>query len=385
MHANTLEELLTLVQRDLAADSVRVVDVSDAGDAPDEAPDDGVTLRCDLPGGRRLVVGFAEPPPDVEARRRRLEMLVTAFVDLLGPDGRARPSRPPPSRSLQEELAALAQRAEAIEALVIDARSPVVWGSGADVAGLAGQPSLLAETPPALRPSGVLHEVGPEDEAATSCGLASAQGLRVDPSAMNLVPRAVCARHRIMPVGRVGDTLIVAMADPSDVNAVYDVVRLTGLDVEPIFAGDSMAGLFRHLDDGPDEPGYDALVAAIPAEEREAREARAVRARDAWARTILSRRAIADVRALPETEALHRGGQLRHTVSGEGFGYVARSFGGIYVVILVFGGALDELVAKRALTHALPAIERLVAALPPHEPPPPTAGVAAMRGSRRRR
>ena len=377
MNANTLEELLALVQRDLAAESAQVVD------AATEPPESDATLRCDLPDGRHLVVTFAEPPVDAEARRRRLEMLVSAFADLLVPDGRARASRPPPARSLQEELAAVAQRAGALEAVVIDAHSPVVWGSGAEP---AGQPSVLSEAAPTLRPSGVLHEVGPEDIAATDYGLASAQGLRVDPSAMNLVPSAVCARHRIMPVGRVGDTLIVAMADPSDVNAVYDVVRLTGLDVEPIFAGESMAGLFRHLDDdGVGGPTYDELLAAIPEGEREGREARAQRARDAWARTILSRRAIAEVRALPETEALHKGGHVRHTVSGEGFGYVARSFGGIYVLILVFGGALDELVAKRALTHALPAIERLVAALPPHEPLPPTAGVAVMRGARQRR
>ena len=384
MNESTLEELLALVQRDLSAESVHV----DAGLEPADLPEPAapaapadLTLLRDLPGARRLVVTFAEPPADVEALGRRLDMLVSAFTEVLT-DNRARASRPPPARSLQEELAALAQRAGALEAVVIDAHSPIVWGSGTEP---AGQTSVLAEPAPTLRPSGVLHEVGPEDIAATDYGLASAQGLRVDPSAMHLVPRAVCARHRVMPVGRVGDTLIVAMADPSDVEAVYDVVRLTGLEVEPIFAGESMANLFRHFDDEDGGPSYDALLAAIPAAEREAREARAIRARDAWARTILSRRAIADVRALPETEALHKGGHVRHTVSGEGFGYVARSFGGIYVVILVFGGGLDELVAKRALTHALPAIERLVAALPPYEPPPPTAGVAAMRGGRRRR
>lgn len=375
MNPNNLEELLAVVQRSLGALSVEVLD----GGA--ERPDDPAVLRGDLPGGRLLVVTFAEPPPAAHAQR--LEMLLSAFSDLLGPEGRSRTARPPPSNSLQDELAALAQRAGGLDAVVIDAHSPVVWGSGSEP---AGQPSVLSEVSPTLRPSGVLHEVGPEDVAATDYGLASAQGLRVDPSAMHLVPRAVCARHRIMPVGRVGDTLVVAMADPSDVNAVYDVVRLTGLDVEPIFAGESMAGLFRHLDDdGAGEPTYDELLAAIPAGEREGREARAKRARDAWARAILSRRAIAEVRALPETEALHRGGHLRHTVSGEGFGYVARSFGGIYVVILVFGGPLDELVAKRALTHALPTIERLVAALPPHTPLPPTAGMAAMRGGSRRR
>ncbi len=201
---------------------------------------------------------------------------------------------------------------------------------------------------------------------------------------MGVVPRAVCARHRVLPIARDGERLVLAMAEPRDAEAIHDVVLTTGLDVEPVFAGESMAAFFQHLDDGGDTRTYDDVMASLPAEVREARGERARAARDTWARTIRARRAIADVRNLPEMASLHKGGHLRHTAAEPGFGYVARSFAAIYVLVLVYDRPFDELLAKRAMTQALPTIERLVAALPPLDPPPPTAGVAAMRGRRRR-
>jgi hypothetical protein len=97
-----------------------------------------------------------------------------------------------------------------------------------------------------------------------------------------------------------------------------------------------------------------------------------------------SRRAVNEVRVLAEMETLHKGGHLRHARSEPGFGYLARSFAAIYVLVLVYEGPFQELVAKRAVSQALPTIERLVAALPPLEPLPPTAGAAALRARRRR-
>jgi hypothetical protein len=202
---------------------------------------------------------------------------------------------------------------------------------------------------------------------------------------MAVVPRAVCARHRILPIARDGERLVIAMAEPRDAAAVYDVVLITGLDVEPVFAGESMAAFFHHLDDGGDTRTYDEVMAAIPVETRAAREGRARRSRDAWARTMRARRAMAEVRALPEMPSLHKGGHLRHMTTEADFGYVARSFSAIYVLVLVFEGPFEELLAKRAVAQALPTVERLVAALPPLDPQPPTAGVAAIRGGRRRR
>jgi hypothetical protein len=226
--------------------------------------------------------------------------------------------------------------------------------------------------------------VGPEDVAAVRYGLASAQGVRVDPGAAFVVPRAVCARHRVLPIARDGDRLVLAMADPRDVDAIHDVVLTTGLDVEPVFAGETMAAFFQHLGDGGDTRTYDDVMAAIPPEIRAARGDRARAARDTWARTLRARRAIAEVRSLPEMPTLHKGGHLRHMETDPSFGYVARSFAAIYVLVLVYDHPFEELLAKRAIAQALPTIERLVAALPPLSPTPPTAGVAAMRARRRR-
>jgi hypothetical protein len=373
---SALEEFLAVAQRDLAADTVRVYD------AAAEPPPDEASLRCDLPGGRRLVATFAEPPADLEARRRRLTMLVSAFDDLLGVDSSGgRTPRPPPARSLQEELTALAQRAGAIEALVIDAFSPVVWGSAGPLDDHQGR---LAALLPALRARAPLHAVDGDDLAsAAQYGIASAQGLRLDQSALRLVPHAVRARHRVLPVSRAGDTLVVAMADPRDAEALHDLILVTGLDIEPVYAGESLTAFFHHLDDEDgDGRTFAEVMAAISPADRAAREPLAVAARARWARTVLARRAIAAVRAQRDTEALNKGAQLRLTVAEDDFGYVARSFASIYIVIVLFGGPYDELLTKRALGHALPTIERLVAALPPLDPPPHLGGVAALRARR---
>jgi hypothetical protein len=95
-----------------------------------------------------------------------------------------------------------------------------------------------------------------------------------------------------------------------------------------------------------------------------------------------STRAVDAVRALTGIPTLHRGGHLHEKHVEEGFGYLARSFAGIYVIVLVFEGAFDELRAERALALSLPAIERLVTALPPLDPTP-VAGAAAIRRRRR--
>jgi hypothetical protein len=243
--------------------------------------------------------------------------------------------------------------------------------------------SLGARSARVVDASAALHSVGPEDVTAVQYGLASAQGVRVDPGAVGVVPRAVCARHRILPIARDEGRLVVAMADPLDADAIYDVVLTTGLDVEPVFAGESMTAFFRHLDESSDTRTYEEAIAAIGAETRAAREPRALRAKQAWARAVRTRRAVAEVRALPDMAKLPRGGHLREMVSGPDFGYLARSFGGIYVLVLVFEGAFEELLAKRAVAQVLPTIEGLVAALPPLEPQP-GGGVAALRRRRRR-
>jgi hypothetical protein len=101
----------------------------------------------------------------------------------------------------------------------------------------------------------------------------------------------------------------------------------------------------------------------------------------------VSRRALRAVRGLPEIAALRKGKPLRYVQRSGEAPLVAHAFASIYLLVVVFdpGGAFDELRAERAIVESLPRVERLVMALPPHEPEPTQgAGAIAMRRPRRR-
>ncbi|MGZ3475401.1 MAG: hypothetical protein ACXWUG_14815 [Polyangiales bacterium] len=249
----SLDRLIAIVRRELGSDDVRVVPI-------DEPVPEG-SISCPIPAGRRVVAILREGVEDQAALQRRLEMLVESFGETLRA---STASRPPPSMSLHAELQSLAQRASAVDALVIDAQSPVVWGAAEDE---SAHPHLL----------------GHQDNV-----------IAFDPTKRTSGERATTV---------------------------------------------------------PQDP---------PA----------------------SRRAIDAVRALPQTQNLHRGGHLHTTIREQEFGWIARSFASIYVLVLVFDTPFDELGAERAIAQALPIIERLVTSLPPMDPTP-VAGAAAIRRRRR--
>jgi type IV pilus assembly protein PilB len=56
----------------------------------------------------------------------------------------------------------------------------------------------------------------------------------IEPDVIKLVSKEVCEKHKIIPVSRSGSALIVAMADPTNLNATDDVKFLTGFNVEPV-------------------------------------------------------------------------------------------------------------------------------------------------------
>src|ERR1043165_6555241 len=56
----------------------------------------------------------------------------------------------------------------------------------------------------------------------------------IDAEVIKLVAREVCEKHRIIPVSRSGSSLIVAMSDPTNLNAIDDIKFLTGFNVEPV-------------------------------------------------------------------------------------------------------------------------------------------------------
>lgn len=253
-----IDRFLALVRRELGAEDAHVLGPDEPSPEEDEA-----RVACRLPDGRGVVARFAEPPPDREAKQRRLEMLASTFDTVVeeAPPGTRR-SRPPVATSLHDELLALCTRTAAVNAIVIDANSPVVWG--------------------AAHPQGVV-------------------------------------------------------AQP------------------PLTSSPRMAEEPANVDQGEGTPA------------------------------ALSRKAVHNVRGWPELTALRKGRHVRKVERDEGAPLVAHSFASIYLLVLVFSGAFDELRAERAILEAMPRIERLVLALPPLDPQPfQDAGAVRIRKPRRR-
>src|SRR5205823_1704923 len=78
--------------------------------------------------------------------------------------------------------------------------------------------------------------------------------IEIDPSVLKLIPREICEKHQVIPVRRNGPTLIVAMADPSNIYAIDELKFLTQYNIEPVVTSES--GLEtapgRYYDKGPD-------------------------------------------------------------------------------------------------------------------------------------
>jgi len=58
----------------------------------------------------------------------------------------------------------------------------------------------------------------------------------IDPDVVKLIPEEVARKHMAIPISRSGSTLIVAMADPSNIFAQDDIKFLTGYNVEVVVA-----------------------------------------------------------------------------------------------------------------------------------------------------
>ncbi|HVH40748.1 MAG TPA: hypothetical protein VM925_00340 [Labilithrix sp.] len=117
------ERFVTLAKRELQADDVRLLALGEA------TPEADNVLVSRLTDGRHVVATFAEAPKDRDALERRLSMLASTFSDALAsPPSEKTRARPTVSTSLHEELKALAVRARAIDVVVIDTDSPVLWG-----------------------------------------------------------------------------------------------------------------------------------------------------------------------------------------------------------------------------------------------------------------
>jgi hypothetical protein len=155
-----LDRFVALVCRELGAHEASVLE---AAEVP-ETFNEGRELRCAMPGGRVVVARFREPVADHDATLRRLEMLASTFDAVAAEAPHSPPSRPPASLSLRVELQSLCERAGAINAMVIDANSPILWGAarGRDIvpeAWAASAPPTDSDAAPASTDDARLAEV----------------------------------------------------------------------------------------------------------------------------------------------------------------------------------------------------------------------------------
>jgi type IV pilus assembly protein PilB len=62
---------------------------------------------------------------------------------------------------------------------------------------------------------------------------------KIDPSVLKLIPSEIARKYLILPVAKVGATLTIAMADPSNVFVIDDVKFMTGYNVEVVVSSES--------------------------------------------------------------------------------------------------------------------------------------------------
>ena len=61
----------------------------------------------------------------------------------------------------------------------------------------------------------------------------------LDPAIVKLIPGETASKYQVIPVGRSGTTLTLAMTDPTNVFAMDDIKFMTGLHIEPVVASES--------------------------------------------------------------------------------------------------------------------------------------------------
>ncbi len=90
----------------------------------------------------------------------------------------------------------------------------------------------------------------------------------IDADILKLVSKEQCEKHRVIPVSRAGSSLIVAMADPTNLHAIDDLKFLTGYNIEPVIASETSihGAVERYYSMGP---SYDEVMAGFEESEIE--------------------------------------------------------------------------------------------------------------------
>ncbi len=90
----------------------------------------------------------------------------------------------------------------------------------------------------------------------------------IDADILKLVSKEQCEKHKVIPVSRAGSSLIVAMADPTNLNAIDDLKFLTGYNIEPVIASEGaiLQNVEKYYNQGP---SYDEVMAGFEESEIE--------------------------------------------------------------------------------------------------------------------
>ncbi len=157
----------------------------------------------------------------------------------------------------------------------------------------------MKRTDPTARLGHLLVEVGLIDDeelaavvADQGVAIEKARGLAVEPALVNVLPESFCREHVIVPLRLVGQTLRVAMADPTDILVVEEAQQLGGYSIEIAVASvtavqEALSALFgvrdavRELVTGDYDvgtgPTADSDVVDLEAEIPDAKDARIIR------------------------------------------------------------------------------------------------------------
>ncbi len=85
---------------------------------------------------------------------------------------------------------------------------------------------------------------------------------QIDPDVLKLINEEVAQKHQVVPVHRSGSSLVIAMADPSNIYAIDDVKFLTGYNIEVVVASETQIAkaIERAYKAGQAEAAYDEVM-----------------------------------------------------------------------------------------------------------------------------
>jgi type IV pilus assembly protein PilB len=88
----------------------------------------------------------------------------------------------------------------------------------------------------------------------------------IDADILKMVSKDQCEKHKVIPVSRTGNSLIVAMADPTNLHAIDDLKFLTGYNIEPVIASETaiVQTIEKYYNAGP---SYDEVMAGFDEQE----------------------------------------------------------------------------------------------------------------------